>query len=91
MATKKPKMQGFEKALQELTQIVEQMEKGNLSLEESLTTFERGVKLTRECQQSLQDAAQKVQILTKENDLDGLNDFSVEAGDDDIDDDEEDE
>lgn len=56
----------FEKALAELEQLVEQMEQGDLSLEESLKQFERGIALTRACQQALQTAEQKVQILLNE-------------------------
>ena len=62
---KKSKTPDFESALHELESIVERMEKGELTLEESLQQFERGVLLTRTCQQSLQDAEQKVQILLK--------------------------
>lgn len=57
----------FEQALEELETLVEQMEQGDLSLEESLKQFERGVTLTRNCQQALKEAEQKVQILL-END-----------------------
>lgn len=57
----------FEDSLQELEQLVEQMEKGDLSLEDSLKTFERGVKLTQTCQQALQEAEHKVQILLEKN------------------------
>lgn len=53
----------FEKALTNLEQLVESMESGELTLEQSLDAFERGVKLTRDCQQALQQAEQKVQIL----------------------------
>jgi exodeoxyribonuclease VII small subunit len=53
----------FEKALSELNQIVSQMEQGGLSLEESLKSFEKGVALTRRCQEALQDAEQKVHVL----------------------------
>lgn len=66
MASKK-KTVDFEQALSELEALVATMEKGELSLEESLKAFETGVKLTRECQQSLRDAEQKVQILLSEN------------------------
>lgn len=66
MATK-TKIADFEKALSELEALVAAMEKGDLSLEESLEAFESGVKLTRECQQSLRDAEQKVQLLLSEN------------------------
>lgn len=54
----------FEQALAELESLVETMEKGDLSLEESLTSFERGIALTRHCQQALQEAEQKIEILT---------------------------
>ncbi len=63
--TKKPV--DFEAALQELEKLVEQMEKGELTLEESLRDFERGIELTRKCQQALQEAEQRVQILSGQN------------------------
>ena len=47
----------------ELEQIVEQLEAGDLTLEKSLAQFEKGVKLSRECQTALTEAEQKVQIL----------------------------
>jgi exodeoxyribonuclease VII small subunit len=46
----------FEKSLDELEKLVHDLEQGELSLEQSLTAFERGVKLTRECQQALKTA-----------------------------------
>lgn len=55
----------FEKSLSQLEQLVTQMESGDLSLEDALTAFEHGVKLTRECQQALQEAEQKVERLTQ--------------------------
>lgn len=59
----------FEQALKELESLVERMEQGDLSLEESLKSFERGIALTRQCQKALQEAEQKVEILTgKDND-----------------------
>jgi exodeoxyribonuclease VII small subunit len=54
----------LEKSLQELESIVETLEDGDLSLEQSLKYFEKGVKLSRECQTALKDAEQKVKILT---------------------------
>lgn len=54
----------FEQALSELESLVETLEQGDLSLEESLKSFERGVVLTRTCQQALKEAEQKIQILT---------------------------
>ena len=54
---------GLEKSLAELEALVEKLEGGDLSLEETLKYFERGVKLTRECQVTLKEAEQKVEIL----------------------------
>ena len=62
MAAKK-KALDFEQALVELERVVSAMEVGNMPLEESLKAFEQGVKLTRECQQALQEAEQKVERL----------------------------
>lgn len=62
MAKRKP---GFEKQLKELEQIVARLEQGDVSLEESLKLFEKGVQLARACQTALQEAEQKVQILTQ--------------------------
>ena len=57
----------FEKSLNDLEHLVEQMETGELSLEDSLKAFEKGIKLTRECQQALVEAEQKVELLLEEN------------------------
>ncbi|AYC31446.1 exodeoxyribonuclease VII small subunit [Pseudomonas cavernae] len=53
----------FEQSLTELQTLVERLESGELSLEDSLTAFEQGIRLTRECQGALAQAEQKVQIL----------------------------
>jgi exodeoxyribonuclease VII small subunit len=53
----------FEKKLGRLEEIVGQMEKGDLALEDSLKLFEEGVKLSRECHQKLNDAEAKVKLL----------------------------
>jgi exodeoxyribonuclease VII small subunit len=58
----------FEHALKELEELVGRMEQGDLSLEESLKTFERGIELTRACQQALKEAEQKVEILISKGD-----------------------
>jgi exodeoxyribonuclease VII small subunit len=70
--TKKPKDSSpesaapdLEKSLAELEKIVERMEAGDLSLDESLKQFERGVTLTRQCQTALRNAEQKVEILMR--------------------------
>jgi exodeoxyribonuclease VII small subunit len=67
MTTKKQAKFNFEVALEELEELVSSMEDGRLSLEESLQAFEKGIKLTRECQNALKNAEQKVQILLNEN------------------------
>ncbi len=66
MAKKKPPID-FESALKELESLVEKMEQGDIRLEDSLQHFERGVELTRQCQQALRDAEQKVQILLEKD------------------------
>ena len=55
----------LEKSLAELEALVERLESGELSLEQALKEFERGVTLTRQCQATLKDAEQKVEILLK--------------------------
>ncbi len=69
----------FEQALEELEKLVETMEQGDISLEESLKSFERGIKLTRTCQLALKEAEQKVQILLNENGETTLRPFTDEA------------
>ena len=67
MAAKQKSEFNFEEALQELERLVSSMEEGELSLEDSMKAFEKGIKLTRECQTALQKAEQKVQILLNES------------------------
>jgi exodeoxyribonuclease VII small subunit len=57
----------FEQSLVKLENLVEKMEAGDLTLEDSLKTFEEGIRLTRECQQALSQAEQKVKMLIEEN------------------------
>jgi exodeoxyribonuclease VII small subunit len=68
----------FEETLAALETLVKQLEKGDLSLEESLKSFEQGVKLTRACQTALQEAEQKVQILLEKNGTEQLAKFNDE-------------
>lgn len=77
MAVKR-KAPDFEKSLAELETLVTEMEEGGLSLEDSLKAFEKGIKLTRECQQSLKEAEQKVQLLIEESGETKLVPFDVE-------------
>ncbi len=67
MVKKRKDSPDFEKALQELEGLVEKMEAGELSLEDSLGHFERGIELTRTCQKALKAAEQKVQILLEKD------------------------
>ncbi|MAD47619.1 MAG: exodeoxyribonuclease VII small subunit [Oceanospirillaceae bacterium] len=57
----------FEQALKELEQLVVRMESGELTLEDSLQAFEQGIGLTRQCQQALSSAEQRVQVLLEQN------------------------
>ena len=65
---KKKSSNSFEASLVELQALVERMESGKLTLEESLADFEKGIGLTRECQSALTDAEQKVQMLLEKSD-----------------------
>ncbi len=64
MATKKSETASFETQLEALEMIVQGLETGDLTLEDSLSQFEKGVVLTKECQTILNSAEQKVSILT---------------------------
>ena len=75
---KKKTTSSFEEALGELEQLVNRLEAGDISLEESLQAFERGVMLTRTCQKALQEAEQKVQILIDKNGSQVLESFADE-------------
>ena len=56
----------FEASLAELEKIVEQLENGDLPLEESLKLFETGVKLSRECRDRLTEAERRIEVLMKD-------------------------
>ncbi len=74
----------FEAALEELERLVQRMETGELSLEDSLAAFERGVQLTRDCQRALSAAELRVKTLTESENGPALTDFdrdSIEAED----------
>ena len=64
---KKTLMPNFEAALAELEQLVEKMESGNQTLEEALKSFQRGIELTRACQEGLKEAEQRVEKLVQQN------------------------
>ena len=59
---------GFEASLEELESLIDRLESGDLSLDEGLKTFERGVALARSCQQTLKIAEQRVMTLIGDSD-----------------------
>lgn len=67
MTEKKSTPQTFEASINELEKIVNQLEEGELSLEESMQLFERGLALSYESQETLNKAEQKIQILLNKN------------------------
>lgn len=70
-----PTKNSFEDDLSALENIVEQLESGELSLDEAMKAFESGVKLTNQCQKTLANAQQKVQVLIDKNGLESLQDI----------------
>jgi exodeoxyribonuclease VII small subunit len=68
----------FESAMRDLEELVARLEQGDLSLEESLAAFERGVMLTRTCQAALKEAEQKVEILLKKAGEPAIEDFTTD-------------
>ena len=64
--TKTTKAIDFEQQLESLEALVASLESGDLSLEDSLKSFEQGIKVARECQQALKNAEQKVELLTRQ-------------------------
>jgi exodeoxyribonuclease VII small subunit len=67
VATEK-KAVNFEQQLGSLEALVESLESGDLSLEDSLKSFEQGIKVARECQTALKQAEQKVELLMRQGD-----------------------
>lgn len=68
MNDKSESLPDFEKSLEELESLVQQLESGDLNLDESLKQFKRGVELTRQCQMVLDQAQQQVEKLLDNND-----------------------
>lgn len=66
MAKKEPQKQTFEDALKRLEEVLDSLEHGNLSLEDSLKAFEEGVKLIRFCQEKLDEVERRVELLLKD-------------------------
>lgn len=80
MAKKKLENLSFEEALIELESIVQKLEQGELSLEESMNIFERGLSLSQVSQTKLQDAEQRIKILMERNGESNLEDFNLTSG-----------
>lgn len=78
MARKKLENLSFEESLEELEHIVQNLEKGELSLENSMTLFERGLNLSQISQEKLKEAEQKIQILMQNNNDSALENFTFE-------------
>jgi exodeoxyribonuclease VII small subunit len=76
MAARKKKLD-YETAVAELETLVDRLEQGDVSLEESLKLYEKGVLLSRDCQQQLTEAEQKVQMLLEQSDQSTLVDFET--------------
>ncbi|MBW2558200.1 MAG: exodeoxyribonuclease VII small subunit [Deltaproteobacteria bacterium] len=70
----------FEKALEELEEIVKRMEEGNMSLEESLKAFGEGIKISRFCADKLDKAERKVEVLLREEDALNIRTFEGKDG-----------
>lgn len=77
MNSKSDELPDFEKALEELEALVEQLESGDLSLDDSLKQFKRGVELTRHCQGVLDRAQQSVEKLLDTDDEDSAVPFDT--------------
>ena len=67
MQMKATEPQNFETSLEDLERIVRELERGDLPLEKSLELFEQGVKLSRACQERLNEAERRIEILTRDN------------------------
>jgi exodeoxyribonuclease VII small subunit len=65
----------FEKTLAELELLIENLEQGELSLDQSLSGFKKGIELTKQCQAALDNAQQTVELLTNTQDEDSLKTF----------------
>ncbi|MBO1270414.1 MULTISPECIES: exodeoxyribonuclease VII small subunit [unclassified Shewanella] len=75
---KKPENLSFEESLTELEQIVTELEQGDVSLDDALKQFERGISLVRGSQSKLEQAQQKVAILLADDPQAPLSPFDVE-------------
>jgi exodeoxyribonuclease VII small subunit len=69
----------YEASITELESLVERLEQGDINLEESLKLYEAGVLITRDCQEALSQAEQKVQMLLQRSDQTNLVDFEAKT------------
>lgn len=69
----------FEQAMEQLENIVDQLEAGEVPLEQAIELFQEGMQLSKTCHQKLEQIEQKVEILLKENDEFVRRDFRVEG------------
>ena len=76
--TKTTKAIDFEQQLENHEALVASLESGDLSLEDSMKSFEQGIKVARECQKALKDAEQKVEVLTRQGNELVRDDYSPE-------------
>ncbi|GIU81500.1 MAG: exodeoxyribonuclease VII small subunit [Acidobacteria bacterium] len=60
--------ESFEESMRQLEEIVQKLEEGNLPLEESLRLFEEGIKLSRKCQERLDQIERRIELLLKDKD-----------------------
>ena len=79
MSTKTEAGPDFEKTLAKLEKLIENLEKGDLSLDESLSGFKQGVELTKQCQAALDNAQQTVELLTDTKDENSLKTFEPDV------------
>lgn len=81
MSKKADKLPALEESMAEITKLIEKMEQGEATLEQSLGDFERGVTLVKHCQKLLTEAEQKVQLLTQQNGQETLTNYGEENED----------
>ena len=74
----KIQVEKLEESIEGLESLVKRLESDELPLAEALKEFERGIKLTRECQKALKEAEQKVEILIKKTDSEDIQEFHLE-------------
>jgi len=84
-------MASFEEQLDELEKVVEKLERGDLTLEENVTLFERGVQLSNACKKDLASAESRIQVLLDPRDTGPVRteDLAVESDDDEMEEDDE--